>query len=177
MADLDANSGSTAKPGAVAGDNAPVPSAQDGAVASSRPVPDAFGPPPYSCSPLDRKPPPVWGQAFPPGVAPQGPYWPVAYPYPSFMPYPVYVPPGPSKGFAITSLVCGVGGFPILGAFGCVAGILAVIFGAVALKKCREGTGGGRGMAIAGIITGAVTVLLSAAIIVFMILMVSSSMP
>ena len=148
------------------------PSAGHGFAVPSRPVPYAFGPPPYSCSPLDK---PAALPGYPtgvPGSAPPGTPGPVVYP--PYVPYPIYYSPPLPKGLAIASLVLGVGGLPVLGVFGSIAGVLAVIFGAIALKKCRNGTGSGRGMAIAGIITGAVTVLFSASMIVFMIVMFSS---
>ncbi len=58
----------------------------------------------------------------------------------------------PAIGFAIASLVLGILG---LGSLPFAASLLAIIFGAVALKRIRRNPGQeGRGMAVAGIILG-----------------------
>ncbi|HEV8604601.1 MAG TPA: DUF4190 domain-containing protein, partial [Tepidisphaeraceae bacterium] len=54
-----------------------------------------------------------------------------------------------TSGLAIASLICGLIFFlPIL------PGLLAVIFGIIALKQTREGRAGGRGLAVAGLVCG-----------------------
>ena len=60
-----------------------------------------------------------------------------------------------TSGFAVTALVLGLTGFCTI-----VTGILAVIFGNVALGKIARSEGGekGRGMAIAGIVLGWVSI-------------------
>ncbi len=64
--------------------------------------------------------------------------------------YPAPMVSPPTNGLAIASLVCGLLFFiPVLPA------LLAVIFGIIALKQTRDYRGGGRGMAIAGLICGA----------------------
>ena len=68
-----------------------------------------------------------------------------------------------NNGFAIASLVCSLIGvlfFPI------IASILGIVFGAVALRQIRDANGlmQGRGMALAGIIVGAVALVLWACI-------------
>lgn len=60
------------------------------------------------------------------------------------------------KGLAIAALVLGILSLvafwmPILGA---LLGLVAIILGAVALSKVKKGTAGGRGLAIAGVVTG-----------------------
>ena len=85
-----------------------------------------------------------------------------------------YVPPGggaPARplptGMAVASLVLGVLG--ILTAFfliGGLLGLIALILGLVALGKIKRGEAGGRGMAIAGIVTGAIALLLSIIVVV-----------
>ncbi len=59
----------------------------------------------------------------------------------------------PSKSFAITSLVCGIislaGGGLII-----VLPILAVIFGAIPLNQGKGTQWDGKGMAVAGLVTG-----------------------
>jgi hypothetical protein len=63
--------------------------------------------------------------------------------------------PQRTSGFAVTALVLGLTGFCTI-----VTGILAVIFGNVALGRIArsEGVERGRGMAIAGIVLGWVTI-------------------
>lgn len=61
-----------------------------------------------------------------------------------------------THGLAIASLVCGIVGFVLMGFV--VLGVLAIIFGAISLKKIRRSGGflTGRGMAIAGLVLGIV---------------------
>jgi len=61
-----------------------------------------------------------------------------------------------TNGLAVAGLVCGVVGIFL---FNIILGPLAVIFGAVGLKRSHAGAGG-RGMAIAAIVLGVVDVLL-----------------
>ena len=82
----------------------------------------------------------------------------------------------PSSGLAITSMVLGIVG--ILGSLfscccgvlaaapGVVLGIAAVITGIIALNKVKDGSGEGKGMAMAGVICGAVSILLGIVLIV-----------
>ncbi len=110
--------------------------------------------PTYPTSNVPNYPPP----AGVPGAPPYG------YQYP---PAPGYynAPMAPANhGFAIASLVCSILGalfFPIIGS------ILGIVFGAVALRQIRASDGRfqGRGLAIAGIIVGAVALVLWACII------------
>jgi hypothetical protein len=96
------------------------------------PVPQpGYGPPPAQ--------PPPYGPP-PPGYAPPG--------YP-----PPYPPPPPNNGLAVASLVMGIAGLtfvPILASIG------AIITGIMAKNQIDESKGaqGGRGMAIAGLVTG-----------------------
>ncbi|PRY38339.1 uncharacterized protein DUF4190 [Spirosoma oryzae] len=63
-------------------------------------------------------------------------------------------PAGTVSGLAIASLVCGILAFFV---FGIVLGILAIIFGGVALSKIRKNPEvSGRGMAVAGLVLGIV---------------------
>lgn len=60
-------------------------------------------------------------------------------------------PPVPGKAFAITSLVLGlVGIVPIFP----ICGLLAIIFGAIALDRIKHGTGEGKRMATWGLVLG-----------------------
>lgn len=66
---------------------------------------------------------------------------------------------GGQRGFAIASLVLGVLSLPSLGLVG-IGALLAIIFGVVALVKVRDEprTYGGKAMAIAGIVLGALSI-------------------
>jgi hypothetical protein len=78
--------------------------------------------------------------------------------YPSQYPQAQYSQPAPAdgpKGFAITSMVLGICSLVIPYA-GIILGILAVVFGAVSRNKNESG----RGMAIAGLVTGIVALAL-----------------
>jgi hypothetical protein len=73
----------------------------------------------------------------------------------------------PTNGLAIASLVCGIIG--LLGFCCCVSWIFpipAIICGHMGLNRANRGSGGGRGMAIAGLIMGYLSVLLIAASVV-----------
>ena len=58
---------------------------------------------------------------------------------------------GPGAGLAVAGLVCGIVGII---AFGIPLGILATVFGAVALGKYKQGLHGRKGMSIAAIVLG-----------------------
>lgn len=68
--------------------------------------------------------------------------------------------PKPSSALAITALVLGIIGF-LSGLFfvGGALGIAAIIVAIVALKKTKAGTASGKGMAITGIILGALAII------------------
>jgi hypothetical protein len=61
--------------------------------------------------------------------------------------------PAPTNGLAVAALVCG-----ILGFFTGLSAIPAVICGHVALSQLRRTGGEGRGMAIAGLVTGYIVI-------------------
>ncbi len=66
------------------------------------------------------------------------------------------------NGMAVASLVLGILGLVLaVVVVGGVLGLVAVILGAVALGKIKRGEAGGRGMAIAGIVTGGLAMLLA----------------
>ena len=72
-----------------------------------------------------------------------------------------------SSGLAIASLVCGICGF-ILGP---LIGIPALITGHIALSKIKKSGGiiHGRGMAIAGLILGYISIVLTLLLIIILI--------
>lgn len=73
----------------------------------------------------------------------------------------------PNNGMAIASMVCGISSLVLLFScfLGIIAGVPAVICGHLALKQISESLVpmGGRGMAIAGLVTGYITVGLTVA--------------
>jgi len=71
------------------------------------------------------------------------------------------LPPGypPSTGLAVTSLVLGIIAIPAnccCTLVGAALGIAAIVTGFLALNQVKSGTGGGKGMAVAGMICGVV---------------------
>ena len=113
-----------------------------------------------------------------PSPAPTPPPGPYALAPPYGAPYPHAVP-GAGNGPAVASLVLGLAGVlvcfpgiaiarPALGLVGVVpvvvVGILAVVFGGAGLWRSRAVAGAGRGMAIAGLVLGIVTVLIGLAL-------------
>jgi hypothetical protein len=81
---------------------------------------------------------------------------PIAPPPPGgFAPQPMMPPGAPRKsnGAAIGSLICG-----ILGCIPFITGILAVVLGIVGIKKTKDPQVGGKGLAIAGIILGLLSI-------------------
>lgn len=124
----------------------------------------------------------------PPPVAPGGAYgYPTpaptpaapSYGYPPASPYPSYGAgygqqgwqQPPSNGMGVTSMVLGiiaVAGFCMYG-LGIVLGVLALIFGIIGMKKANRGEATNRGMAIAGVVLGAIGTLVSAVFLAFII--------
>ena len=103
---------------------------------------------------------PKFGPAAPP-VAPAG------------NAYSGYVPTKLPAGMAIASLVMGI--VSILGALPLsfitiVVALVGLILGIIALRKVRKGTGGGKGMAIGGVVTSAIGFILSAVVLVLLII-------
>jgi hypothetical protein len=90
--------------------------------------------------------------SVPPQPAPGTPgYTGYGYPPPGPMPpyyYPAYQPRR-TNGLAIAALVCGICGFLYL-----IPAILGLIFGIIALRQTKRDGTDGKGMAIAGIVTG-----------------------
>ncbi|MFG3494563.1 DUF4190 domain-containing protein [Streptomyces sp. NPDC047928] len=135
---------------------------------------------------------PVGGDVPPPPVAPGGPAQPEPgpYGYPAatgaaptvggygYAGYPGYSPYGqggwqqaPANGMGITSMVLGiisVVGFCLYG-LGMILGVLALIFGIIGRKRVQRGEANNAGMATAGIVTGVIGTVLSAAFLGFII--------
>ena len=132
-----------------------------------------------------------------PSAAPNSPSSPVpdatapypnSYAYPEPYPYPdaalgyyypwTYAPPAPRLGaWALVSMICGA---ISIATFQSVLAILAVIFGFIGLNEVKksQGTVEGRGFAIAGIVTGfisiGITILLIALYILYFVFLFSA---
>jgi len=80
--------------------------------------------------------------------------------------YPGYQPT-PSSALAIASLILGVIGL-LSGwlIFGGALGLVGVILGIVALVKVKNGTASGKGMAIVGIVTGALGMIVAVVVLI-----------
>jgi len=127
---------------------------------------------------VELPPPPAapgGGFGYPTAPAPPVSTPTAGYGYPPASPYPSYGQPGwgqqPSNGMGTAAMVLGiiaVAGFCMYG-LGVVLGILALIFGVIGLKKANRGEATNRGMAIAGIVLGAVGTLVSAVFLSFVI--------
>ncbi|GHE63637.1 hypothetical protein GCM10018771_51870 [Streptomyces cellulosae] len=128
-----------------------------GPTGATSPVPQPAARP----APADPFAPPAAGAAVPPPpIGPEGPGQ-VPYGYPPVgQGYPGWggVPPLPSNGMGVASLVLGI----IAAAAFClwpvaiVLGVLAVIFGAIGRGKANRGEATNGGQALAGVICGAV---------------------
>ena len=108
------------------------------------------------------------GQSEQPKFVPAAP--PVA---PAGNAYSGYVPTKLPAGMAIASLVMGI--VSILGALPLsfitiVVALVGLILGIIALRKVRKGTGGGKGMAIGGVVTSAIGFILSVVVLVLLII-------
>ena len=82
------------------------------------------------------------------------------------------------SGFAITSLVLGIISIPgvILSFLDLPFSILAIVFGILALNKIKTDGSEGKGLAIAGIAMGAITLLLAIIILVLAAFAISSGL-
>ncbi|MEU6863109.1 DUF4190 domain-containing protein [Streptomyces sp. NPDC046876] len=123
------------------------------------PLPPAYG---YPAQPA----PPAYAY---PGPAPVPAPAPPAYGYPGYPGYGAY-PYGaqPRNGFGVTALVLGI--IAVVGCFtsflAVALGIAAVVFGVLGRGKARRGEATNGGMALAGIILGAIGIVLGAALLV-----------
>jgi hypothetical protein len=99
---------------------------------------------------------------------------PAPYPYPP-MPQRMFVPPPQNDGKAVASLVLGI--LSLVGCFGALAGVPAVILGFMSKRDIARsgGTMGGEGLAIGGIVTGALSTVLSIGVFVFYIVVIGAA--
>lgn len=128
---------------------------------------------PWDSVPQEEQPaePPAQptGYGYPPPGQPG-----YAYGYPSAPPpgaYYGYPPVAVRKtnSLAIAALVCGICGFIYV-----VPGILGIIFGVVSVRQIKRDRSEGRGMAIAGIVTGAVWLVLYSALFLIVFALTSN---
>jgi hypothetical protein len=114
---------------------------------------DPYQPPSGSYPPSGQYPPSSHPQPTPYGQAPQPPYAQAPQPPYGYAPYP-YPVAAPFNGLAIASFV-----LSLVWLYG-VGSILALVFGLVALRQITRTGQRGRGLAIAGVVISAVTILL-----------------
>jgi len=140
--------------------------AEEAFVAAANAIPAVGGPvvvDPYAMyNGTENRVPPTATAVNSPPPPPAAPYG-----YPAA----AYGTRAPFDGFAIAALVCAVGGFfliPVIGS------ILGVIFGIIALQRLRLQGTRGKEMAIAGIIVGALGILLTIAGIVLLFAIVNN---
>jgi hypothetical protein len=157
------------------------------------PAADAAFPPPAGGAPFAAPAPnapyaqqPIHGSPGapvpPPPISPDGP-WQVPYGYPLHPGHhaPGYGWPGlkppPSNGLGIAALVLGICAAVLfcLWPVAIVGGVLAVIFGFIGRAKARRGEATNPGHALAGLICGAIGVLLGVGFIVLLIMASDSS--
>lgn len=123
----------------------------------SSPPPPPPEQPPSGAQPPSEPPPPgqvPYGYGYPPqGQVPYG-YGPPTSGYPGQVAG--YGPRPARNGLAITALVLGIAALALCWTTlpGIILGVLAIIFGAVALARARTDKVSNKGMAIAGLITG-----------------------
>ncbi|MCX4587740.1 DUF4190 domain-containing protein [Streptomyces sp. NBC_01481] len=143
-------------------------------------------------------PVPDAGTVPPPPIAPGGPAQPVAGPYgypaapslpqpgvgtgdlyggyPGYPGYQSYSQPGwqaqPANGMGITAMVLGILSiclFCLYGVVSIVLGVLGLIFGILGRKRAQRGEATNGGMALAGIITGSIGIVLGLVVVGLMI--------
>lgn len=109
-----------------------------------------------------------------PGYPPPNPgYPPYGYPYP----YPM-MPMAPElpRGLAVTGMILGIVGLcTSIFYIGGLIGIVGLVFSIIALRKVGKGLGGGKGMAIAGLVTSIVGIVLNVIEIVFLVWVISTA--
>ncbi|MDO3650808.1 DUF4190 domain-containing protein [Nocardia mangyaensis] len=105
----------------------------------------------------------------PQAAAPQYPQQPGYGGYPQaggYQPYGAYPQPQGTNGLAIASLVTS-----LIGMCTCIGSIVGIVLGVMALNQLKERGGEGRGMALAGIWIGAITLVLGLLYVVFVMVL------
>ncbi|MEV5948479.1 DUF4190 domain-containing protein [Streptomyces sp. NPDC051993] len=177
--------GQSGAPAQGATPQAPAPGAHPAAPGQNAPGPGfggPMGPPPASGQQMPMGPPQMPGQPAP------GNYGYPAYPqqpaqgYPGYPGQPSYGYPGwtgmpaPQNGFGTAAMVLGIAALVIMvctwGVAGIVLGVLALIFGLLGKGRVTRGEANNRGQALAGIIMGAIGIVLGVLILIAMIVLV-----
>ena len=137
----------------------------------------SYGQPAGSGQPWDAKPPQDHTQQFPAQGAPQPgygqqpygqqPYGQQGYPQQGYQNAPAGYDqgaPAKSNGFGITALVLGILSIPagFVSWPGILLGLLAIIFGILGLRRVKARRADNKGMALAGLITGIVGLVIGA---------------
>jgi hypothetical protein len=94
---------------------------------------------------------------------------------------PLQAPPaaaGQSKGLALGSLICGILSFTICGSLGILLGPVAIVLGFLGKKRADEQPAeyGGRGLALAGMITGVLGLLVGILALIYVVLVFGSAL-
>jgi len=93
------------------------------------------------------------------------------YAYGGYGSYGGPTPPAGPNGMAIAALVLGIvsipGGFTVW--IGLIAGVLGIVFGIIGLRRASQPGGRGKGMAVAGLATGVVGLVLSIVVGLFIV--------
>ena len=120
----------------------------------------------------DAPQPPPWGGALrpdapaqSPGVPPSG-YPPQGAPYGYYQQPPAHVVAQPGNGLGVAGGVCGIVAvvlcwIPFVDYISIILGALAIIFGAIGIRHANAHGGAGKGMAITGLVTGIVALVIS----------------
>ena len=84
--------------------------------------------------------------------------------------------PAKTQGFSVTALVTGIVGlvFCWVPGLNLTLGVVATVFGTLAVRNERRGRTGGKGMAVAGLVTGIITVVIAASLLIIAATAVSS---
>lgn len=92
--------------------------------------------------------------------------------YPTYGLAPMVMAPPLPTGMAVAAMVCGIVGLvlSLCGGWTIALSIVGIVLGAMSVRKANRGQAGGRGMALAGIITGAIGVAISSIVIVVFII-------
>ncbi|MFI1172982.1 DUF4190 domain-containing protein [Streptomyces melanogenes] len=174
------------KPGVTGQPGQPVPPVHDQPTVTSMPAAGESGPSDAAGPGPGSGPGPVGGPGWggpvpPPPTAPGGPGQavPGSYGYPAYPGYPGYGygHPGwtgmgaPLNGFGTTALVLGIVSVVLfcLWGLGIILGILALIFGFLGRGRAKRGQATNGGQALAGIILGAVGIVVSGVFLGLMI--------
>jgi amino acid transporter len=109
------------------------------------------------------------GFAQPPQMQmPQQQYTNYGYPYPAA--FPVAQPPAPRSGLALTGMILGIVGLcTSIFYIGGVIGIVGLVFSIIGIRAVNRTGQSGKGMAIAGLVTSIIAIIVNAIEIVLIV--------